>query len=96
VYNLEEVDQDITSTLDPSAPLTTAWRSDLLGGVVVITGRFADGRPLLAIPNFARYNRNPPAPPPVPPEPRQPGQPAQAGPRPAPPPPQSVVWITEA
>jgi DUF1680 family protein len=96
VYNIEAVDQDITNTLDPSAPLAMAWRPDLLGGVMVITGRFADGRSLLAIPNFARYNRNPPAPPPVPPEPRQPGQPAQAAPRPAPPPPQSVVWITEA
>ena len=62
VYNIEQVDQDITGVLDPSARLTTEWRGDLLGGVTVIKGTFADGAPMTAIPNFARYNRNPPAP----------------------------------
>ena len=37
------------------------WRADLLNGVNVIKGTFADGAPMLAIPNFARYNRNPSA-----------------------------------
>ena len=87
VYNIEKVDQDITSVLDPSAPLTREWRSDLLGGVSVITGTFAGGARMTAIPNYARYNRNPPAPPP--PSPGAPGQ------RPAPPPPSSIVWIRE-
>jgi DUF1680 family protein len=96
VYNIEQADQDIAGALDPSAPLETAWRPDLLGGVMVITGRFADGKPFLAIPNFARYNRNPPAPPPAPPEPRQPGPPVAPIQRPAPPAPQSIVWISEA
>ena len=69
VYNVERVDQDITGALDPSSPLKAEWRPDFLNGVTVITGKFASGAPLLAIPNYARYNRNPPAPPYVPPPP---------------------------
>ena len=94
------MDQDITGALDRSAPLTTEWRGDLLGGVTVIKGRFADGAPMMAIPNYARYNRNPPAPPYVPPPPAPRPAPGAAAapppPRPAPPPPTSIVWITEA
>ncbi len=66
VYNIEKVDQDIDGVLAPDAPLKTEWRGDLLGGVTVITGTFASGAPMLAIPNYARFNRNPPAPPPAP------------------------------
>jgi DUF1680 family protein len=59
VYNLESVDNPELdeATLAPDAPLTTEWRDDLLGGVAVIRGRFADGSPLLAVPNYARLNR---------------------------------------
>ncbi len=88
-YNIEQVDQNIDATLAPSAALETQWRPELLGGVVVIKGAFADGSPMLAIPNYARYNRNPP-PPPRPVTPPDPG-----APRPAPPPPTSIVWIRE-
>jgi len=99
LYNIEQVDQDITGALDPSAPLTTEWRGDLLGGVTVIKGRFANGAPMTAIPNFARYNRNPPAPPYVPPPPTPRPAPGTAAapppPRPAPPPATSLVWMTE-
>jgi DUF1680 family protein len=94
VYNIERVDQDITAALPPTVPLKTEWRPGLLNGVTVITGAFADGKPLLAIPNYARYNRNPPAPPYVPPPPPAPGQ--AAAPRPAPPPPESIIWMREA
>jgi hypothetical protein len=59
VYNIESVDQDITKALAPDSALTTQWRGDLLGGVMAIKGTFADGSPLLAIPNFARTNREP-------------------------------------
>jgi DUF1680 family protein len=58
VYNFEQADQDITKALKAEA-LTTEWKPDLLGGVMVIKGQFADGSPMIAIPNFARTNRDP-------------------------------------
>ncbi len=61
IYNIEKVDQDITKALSRESALTAVWRGDLLGGVVVIRGSFADGSPLLAIPNYARMNRGPAA-----------------------------------
>ena len=85
VYNLEQVDQDITQTVDTRAPLTPEWRPDLLGGVMVLKGAFINGAPFTAVPNFVRFNRNPPQPP---------ATPVPAGaPRPAPPPPTSIVWL---
>jgi DUF1680 family protein/alpha-L-arabinofuranosidase len=57
IYNIESVDQNVESILPPSAPLSTEWRGDLLDGVMVIRGEFADGKPMLAIPNYARLNR---------------------------------------
>jgi uncharacterized protein len=89
VYNIEQVDQDISGALAPSSPLAVEWRGDLLGGVNVIRGQFANGSPMVAVPNFARYNRNPPAPPP-----------SAAGSAPAPArrpvrPVTSIVWIRE-
>jgi DUF1680 family protein len=57
VYNFETVDQPIGGRLDPSAKITPEWKPDLLGGVIVLRGRFADGTPFQAIPNFARNNR---------------------------------------
>ena len=57
IYNIESADQNVESILRADAPLTTEWRPDLLGGVMVIKGAFADGQPLLAIPNYARLNR---------------------------------------
>jgi DUF1680 family protein len=60
VYNVEAVDgNNMDGVLRPSSLLSTEWRPDLLGGVVVINGAFADGSPLVAIPNFARNNRIP-------------------------------------
>ena len=57
VYNIESVDQKVDSVLDPAAPLKTEWNADLLGGVMMIKGAFADGKGLVAIPNYARLNR---------------------------------------
>ncbi len=88
VYNIEKVDQEIDNVLSPDSPLTAEWKGDLLGGVVIIMGRFADGSTMTAVPNFARMNRNPPDPPAGPP-------PAQGAPR-APRPVTSMVWIKEA
>jgi DUF1680 family protein len=91
VYNIEKADQDITKQIDPTAPLSVEFRKDLLGGVPVIKGKFADGSALLAVPNMVRMNRNPAPPPPATPTPT----PTPGAPRPAPPPPASVVWINE-
>jgi hypothetical protein len=58
IYNVERADQpDINQSIG-SGPLTAEWRGDLLHGVMTIKGQWADGSPLLAIPNFARNNRN--------------------------------------
>ena len=57
VYNVERVDQDISRAIDPKAPLSVAWKPDLLEGVMAIEGRWVDGERLLAIPNYARCNR---------------------------------------
>ena len=59
MYNIEKVDQDITKPLAPDSAFSTEWRGDLLGGVMVIKGKFADGSPMMAIPNYARTNRDP-------------------------------------
>ena len=92
MYNIEQIDQDITKVLSADAPLTTEWRPDLLGGVMTIKGKFADGSPLLAIPNYARTNRGIAA---VPVEGSAPVQ-ADGAVRPSPRPPISIVWIREA
>ena len=57
IYCIESADQNVDSVLPPNAPLTTEWRPDLLDGVMVIKGKFADGKPMLAIPYYARANR---------------------------------------
>lgn len=87
MYNLEKVDQDIAQPVSSSAALNTEWRADLLDGVMVIKGRFADGTPFTAIPNYARTNRDPVLPPPKPPEPGQKWVRR---------PPTSIVWAEEA
>lgn len=110
MYNIERVDQEIDGVLSPDALLTTQWRGDLLGGVTVINGTFANGAPMMAIPNYARFNRNPAAPPPA----ARPDSATQAAnavavataaaeaiaagrplPRPAAPSATSIVWIRE-
>jgi hypothetical protein len=58
VYNIEEKDgNNLEAILKPDAPLAAEWAPDLLGGVMVIKGSFADGSKLTAIPNYARLNR---------------------------------------
>lgn len=57
VYNVENADsQNIRQQLS-DAPLKAEWRPDLLGGVMVITGTWKDGSPMIAVPNYARMNR---------------------------------------
>jgi DUF1680 family protein len=86
VYNVETADnRSIERKLGP-APLQTQWRSDLLGGVMVIKGQWADGSELVAIPHHARMNRvgSPPA------YPEQQNVTARGG---SEPPVESKVWI---
>jgi DUF1680 family protein len=57
LYNVETADhQDINKTIG-TGPLSLEWKGDLLHGVMAIKGAWADGTPLLAIPNYARLNR---------------------------------------
>ncbi|MCX6878283.1 MAG: glycoside hydrolase family 127 protein [Verrucomicrobia bacterium] len=57
VYNIESIDQGLESVLAPNSPLSAEWQADMLEGVMVIKGAFQDGKPLLAVPNYARLNR---------------------------------------
>jgi DUF1680 family protein len=57
VYNIENADQINPDQPLSSTPLKAVWRSDLLGGVMALTGKWADGTNMLAIPNYARMNR---------------------------------------
>jgi len=58
IYNVERADQDIDNILSPEAALNAEWKGELLGGVMVIKGTWADGSELTAIPNYARSNRD--------------------------------------
>jgi DUF1680 family protein len=57
IYTIETADQPRLDLSPDLKSLTTEWRGDLLGGVMVIKGKWSDGSPLLAIPNYARQNR---------------------------------------
>jgi len=57
IYNVELADQSDIGQPIGNSPLTAEWRSDLLGGVMTLKGTWANGNPLLAIPNYARMNR---------------------------------------
>ncbi|HXS58591.1 MAG TPA: hypothetical protein VN726_20830, partial [Hanamia sp.] len=59
VYNVETADQqDINKSLG-NGPLSLEWRPEFLNGVMIIKGKWADGSPLVAIPNYTRLNRIP-------------------------------------
>ena len=57
IYNVEKADNGSIDGKIGDAPLKAEWRPDLLGGIVVISGKWQDGSQMLAIPNFARMNR---------------------------------------
>ena len=57
IYNFEAVDQSLQGVLSSESELKPLWEPSLLGGVTAICGKFADGSPLMAIPNYARNNR---------------------------------------
>jgi hypothetical protein len=57
VYNVETLDNQNIDRKIGDAQLQAKWRPELFGGIVVITGKWADGSDLAAIPNYARMNR---------------------------------------
>jgi hypothetical protein len=58
VYNLESADaQQVSEPIDTAADLKPDWNPNLLGGVMTLKGKFADGTDLTAVPNYARNNR---------------------------------------
>ena len=57
LYNVEGADNGSISGRIGTAPLKLVWADTLLGGVMTIRGQWADGTPLVAIPNYARMNR---------------------------------------
>ena len=59
IYNVETADQQNIDQPIGSSPLTLEWRPDFLRGVMTIKGTWADGTPLVAIPNYTRLNRVP-------------------------------------
>ena len=62
VYNVEVADNKNIGRSSAMLRCELEWRPDLLGGIMVISGKWADGSPLLAIPNYARLNRVGPPP----------------------------------
>jgi uncharacterized protein len=57
IYNVETTERHNLDLALSNEPLKAEWRPDLLGGVMAITGKWKDGSPMLAIPNYARMNR---------------------------------------
>lgn len=57
IYTIETADQSDLNLKPDLKSLATEWRGDLLDGVMVIKGKWSNGSPLLAIPNYARQNR---------------------------------------
>ncbi|MBB4153720.1 hypothetical protein GGQ80_001626 [Sphingomonas jinjuensis] len=57
VYNVERADQPTIDLALGAAPVTPQWRADLLGGVNILRGTWADGSPMTAVPYFAWMNR---------------------------------------
>ncbi len=56
IYCVEKNDQDINKEMG-SESLKPVWENNLLGGMMVLKGKWADGSSLMAIPYYARNNR---------------------------------------
>ena len=57
IYNVEHADQPSLDGPLGADALVAEWRPDLLGGIVTIKGKWADGTAMLAVPNYTRMNR---------------------------------------
>lgn len=62
IYSFEEVDNgnEINEGSLGTGELKAEWDPGFFGGMLLIKGTWADGKPLTAIPNYARMNRNEP------------------------------------
>ncbi|MDH6341842.1 DUF1680 family protein [Parabacteroides sp. PFB2-12] len=62
IYNFEEVDNGahINEGHLGTGALKAEWDPNFYNGMMLIKGTWADGKPMVAIPNFARMNRNEP------------------------------------
>jgi hypothetical protein len=59
IYNVEKADQpDINKSVGPGT-FKALWNPDMFNGIMTINGTWADGTPLLSIPNYLRANRLP-------------------------------------
>ncbi len=57
IYCVEKEDQDISKTIS-TENITPEWKGDLLGGLMVLKGKWSDNSPMMAIPYYARNNRS--------------------------------------
>jgi uncharacterized protein len=59
MYCVERIDgQPMDQALPAAGALEAVWRPELLHGVQAIRGTWSNGAALLAIPYYARLNRN--------------------------------------
>lgn len=58
VFNVENVDQSDIDLPVGTETFSTEWREDMLDGIMTIKGEWKNGSPLLAIPYYARQNRD--------------------------------------
>jgi hypothetical protein len=94
LYNVETADNDNIGQKIGKGPLKLEWKDRLLDGVMTINGVWADGMPLVAIPNYARMNRVPPTPTPRSDYSLQPMA-GNAPPEYEPKKPVSIIWIKD-
>jgi DUF1680 family protein len=57
IYNVETADNGWIGQPLGDEAIAPAWRPDLLGGIMTITGKWRDGSAMTAVPHFARINR---------------------------------------
>ncbi|HSO77838.1 MAG TPA: beta-L-arabinofuranosidase domain-containing protein, partial [Bacteroidales bacterium] len=59
IYNVEKADQADINQAIGAGTFKALWNPDMFNGIMTINGTWADGTPLLSIPNYLRANRLP-------------------------------------
>ena len=57
MFNVEKADQPNINQSKAASALTLKWHPEMFNGIMTINGTWADGTPLIAIPNYIRSNR---------------------------------------